>query len=334
MKHFKKALELGFFVLGVALFVWVVRSVEPGRLKMILPALAGWGWLVFAIFPAIFCLNVQAWKYTFARVWEAKLPFLGLYTLRLAGEAVNNITPVADIGGEPLKVVITSRRFDIPKTITFASVVIDRTALFTAQTLFSVLGLALSFPMLALPREWTAVFLLTLSLSAIFIIFFITAQRKGLFMTFIQWLDFFQFDPDRFERFQLSFQKADEEIASFYAEAKNTFGLAVLLHTLAWTLGSLETYFMFQILQSPITLAQAVMLESLLQLVRSTTCFIPAGLGTQEGGLGFFAQLLGYHPAIGVAASLLKRIRQVIWTAIGFTIWGIYQLVHLKGNQV
>ncbi|MGH7197429.1 MAG: flippase-like domain-containing protein [Candidatus Omnitrophota bacterium] len=334
MKHFKKALELGFFTLGIALFVWVIHSVEPGRLKIIMPALAGWGWLVFAVFPATFCLNVQAWKYTFAHVWEAKLPFRDLYTLRLASEAVNGITPVADVGGEPLKVIIASRRFEIPKSITFASVVIDRTALFTAQTLFCVLGLGLSFFMLPLPREWTAVFLLTVFLSSVFIIFFITAQRKGLFTTFIQWLDFFQLDPERFKRFHISFQKADEEIASFYAEAKNTFGLAIGLHTLAWILGSLETYVMFHILQSPLSLAQAMMIESLFQLVRTATFFIPASLGSQEGGLAFFAQLLGYHPAIGVAASLLKRMRQILWMAIGFAIWGVYQLVHLKGNQV
>jgi putative membrane protein len=334
MKHFKKALELAFFILGIALFAWVVQSAGPARLGMILPALSGWGWTLFAVYPAACSLDVQAWKYTFMHVWEEKLPYRDLYTLRLAGEAVNNITPVVDIGGEPLKVVIASRRFGIPKTVSFASVVIDRTALFAAQTVFCAAGFALSFFLLSLPGEWTAAMFLTVFLSGVFITVFIFAQRKGLFLTFVQWLDLFQFDPERFERFQIPFQKADEEIASFYAEKKNTFGLAVLLHFFAWVTGSLETWLIFHFLQSPLSLTQALMLESLVQLVRTATFFIPASLGAQEGGLAFLAQALGYHPAVGVAASLMKRIRQIVWTAIGFAIWGAYQLVHLKGNQV
>ena len=48
--------------------------------------------------------------------------------------------------------------------------------------------------------------------------------------------------------------------------------------------------------------------------------------------LAFFIQLLGYHPALGVAASLLKRARQIVWTGIGFAIWGGYQLIHIREN--
>jgi len=32
-----------------------------------------------------------------------------------------------------------------------------------------------------------------------------------------------------------------------------------------------------------------------------------------------------YDPALGVAVSLLKRLRQMFWTAVGFGIWGMYQ---------
>ena len=91
-------------------------------------------------------------------------------------------------------------------------------------------------------------------------------------------------------------------------------------------------YFMLQLLGVPVSLVQAVMLESLLQLVRTASFFIPGNLGTQEAGLAFFIQLLGYHPALGVAASLLKRARQIVWTGIGFAIWGGYQLIHIREN--
>lgn len=333
MKHLKHILEFACFLLGIALFILVIKSVELGPLKNIFLSLHGLGWLVFVLYPFMCAWDVAAWKAVFSKRWHPQIKFWDLFTIRLAGEAVNNITPVIDVGGEPLKVVLVSNRFEIPKKSALAAGIIGRTALFLAEIYFVVLGLALSFFILPLPWEWKWALFITVLVFIILIALFIFAQKKGLFVTFIEWLDYLQFDPKLFERFHIPFKQIDEEISSFYSTEEKGFKKAVFLHTLGWISGGVEMFFIFQIIGSPVSFVQAMMLESLLQLVRLASFFIPGNLGAQEGGLAFFVQLMGAHPAYGVAASLLKRARQILWTGIGFAIWGLYQLLWLKDSQ-
>jgi len=68
-----------------------------------------------------------------------------------------------------------------------------------------------------------------------------------------------------------------------------------------------------------------MILEALLQLTRTASFFIPGSLGAQEGVLALVVLGFGYVPALGVAVSLLKRLRQVIWTILGFIVWGLIE---------
>ncbi len=330
MTHAKRWIELSLFLTGVAFFAGIIASVEPARLQVIFPALSGTGWLVFALYPGMCVWDVGAWKILFIPPWQAKLGFFEAFWIRMAGEAVNNITPILDVGGEPLKIILVSRRFGVPKATALAAGVLGRTALFTAETVFIMAGLGLSFFFLPLPAEWKWVCLTALITFILILLFLVIAQQKGIFVTLIRWLHLFGIDKNIFDRFQVPFEKVDQEISVFYRQEKRKFGTAVFLHTLGWLAGGVEMMVMFRIIGVPISLLEGIILESLLQLVRCVSFFIPGNLGAQEGGLALFIQLLGYHPALGVAVSLLKRTRQIIWTAIGFGVWGIYQTKFIK----
>ncbi len=325
MKNLKWVIEVFFFILGLALFGLVIKSSEPERLREIFMALHGSEWAVFGIYPFMCLWDVAAWKMVFAGPFRVRLKLPDLFAIRLAGEAVNNITPVIDIGGEPLKVVLVSRRFEIPKRKSLAAGVIGRTALLAAEIIFMVLGLFCSFFWLPLPFEWRFGTLVVIFVFAAVVWFLIFAQKKGLFVTFIRWLGFFQFDPELFKRLHIPLKEVDDDVSSFYATEKHQFHRAVLFHTIGWISGCVEMYFMFRIVGAPVSLWEALILESVLQTVRTASFFIPANLGTQEAGLAFLIQAAGYHPALGVAVSLLKRLRQIIWVAIGFAIWGLYR---------
>ena len=106
---------------------------------------------------------------------------------------------------------------------------------------------------------------------------------------------------------------------------RKRFCAAVVLNGMGWVFGGIETYFFCRLIGLDISLVQSVMLESLLQLVRTASFFVPLNLGAQEGGLAFFMGAMGYAPVAGVGLSLLKRFRQIVWTAVGFGIWGFYR---------
>ena len=55
------------------------------------------------------------------------------------------------------------------------------------------------------------------------------------------------------------------------------------------------------------------MIECMVQLVRTITFFIPAGLGTQEGAFLIGVGVLTGAPSAGVATALVRRFRDLIW---------------------
>jgi uncharacterized membrane protein YbhN (UPF0104 family) len=68
----------------------------------------------------------------------------------------------------------------------------------------------------------------------------------------------------------------------------------------------------------------AFVVQSLLQAVKTVSFFIPGNLGAQEGGLAYLLTHFGFPAASGVALSLIKRVRQFFWAAIGGVLFLIF----------
>ncbi len=295
MKRFKKYAQAALFLVGVLLFWLVLRSINPADLKPLYPVLAGWSWLVFLFYPFMCAWDVQAWKVILENLEAKPAPYKELFWVRLVGEAVNNITPFLDIGGEPLKIILTHRRLGVSRKIAFKSCLTSRVLLLFSEVLFGVVGLLLGLVFLPLSSEWKVGFTLTgLTLTLGCVIFTV----------------------------------------SFYSESKRKLLWATLYHFIGWVMGGVEMYFYFRLVGVPISLTQGILLESLLQIVRLLSFFIPGNLGAQEMGMSILAQILGSTHAIGVVVSVLKRIRQLVWTAIGFLIWSVFLLAQKKSPSV
>jgi len=127
---------LGLLLLGG--LAWEVGDPEMWR------TLAGLGWrLPLVLVPyGLFCLvDVKAWQWVFPPGVTA--PSVGhLYAIRLAGESVNELTPSATVGGEPLKAFLV-RDAGVPSAVAAASVVVNRTALTVGQVGLLVTGCAI-----------------------------------------------------------------------------------------------------------------------------------------------------------------------------------------------
>lgn len=281
MKKYKRILPFIFLIAGGLVFFRVLQNVGPGHLKIIVPALSGLGPLVFLIYPFMCAWDALAWRELFPKASQSSIPFFKLYTIRLAGEAVNNITPFLDIGGEFLKVSLVRRFLGIDAKSAAASVVMGRIVIFLAEILFWV------FAVFVIERASAAI-------AAIFACALLTFFAAKYF----------------FKRYKI--------------ETGFPFR-AFCLNFLGWASGGVEMYFMFRLVGAEISFFQALMFESLLQLVRTVSFFIPGNLGAQEAGVAFLAQTMGYPPFFGVAVSLLKRMRQILWTVLGFVIWGIFE---------
>lgn len=314
------------FVAGLCLFAGVLRKAGVREeLAVLWPIFTGPGALILAAYPLISALDVWGWQIVFPASARPHIRFGGLFFIRLAGEALNSVTPFVDVGGEFLKVSLVSRVFGVDKKAALTSVLMGRTALFFSEIFFWIAGIVLIFIFFPVPPVWRAIFLITVSLCAVLGVAVLAIQKKGFFLTFLRWLELLRFDLKLFGKFHISLKTVDAEITRFYSGRDARLLVTLSLHFAGWVAGGIETFMMCRLLGMEVSLLDGIILEALLQLVRTASFFIPGNLGAQEAGLALFVGWMGGTPFLGVAVSLLKRIRQLVWTAAGFLVWGVYQ---------
>jgi putative membrane protein len=76
-----------------------------------------------------------------------------------------------------------------------------------------------------------------------------------------------------------------------------------------------------RLLGHPVSLADALVIESLAQALRNAGFMLPGALAVQEGAIVGAAALVGVPPSAALAAALVRRAREVCFALPGFLAW-------------
>jgi len=284
----------------------------------VLERLQALGWrapLVLVPYVGIAVLDTLGWRRTLPKAVAERISFGTLYLARLAGEAVNSLTPTA-VGGEPVKAHLL-RSSGVSGSDGFASVVIAKTALTVSQIAFILLGLAALFDRLDRGAIGAAYLALLLVLAAGFTALVVRMQLRGPVSTVWRWLERIAPHARVVARLEETARAIDVRLADFYAIERGAFLSATLWHFAAWLLGVLEVQVILVLVGAPIGLRDAFIIEALAQPVRAAALFIPGGLGAQEVGGVALCSFLGVPEAVGVTLWLLKRARELVFDGVG-----------------
>jgi uncharacterized membrane protein YbhN (UPF0104 family) len=101
----------------------------------------------------------------------------------------------------------------------------------------------------------------------------------------------------------------------------------VALHVLGWCASGLWLWVVCWSLGKSLTPVSAIVIQSLLEGLRSAMVFIPAAVGIQEAGYAALVPLFGLTPETGLAISILRRARDI---AIGVPVLLIWQLAEAR----
>jgi uncharacterized membrane protein YbhN (UPF0104 family) len=281
-----------------------------------------WRLAIVACFPVtlVMLFDTLGWRFAFLRDGVA---FPTLVTARLAGEAFNMATPTAALGGEAVKAWLL--RGVVPLEASVPSVIVAKTTITIAQGLFLVLGIALAWGS-ALPGSPLLYGMLwLLAVETVALAGFVVAQTRGMLAwggRVLAQLGVPAGGPEALGRI-------DDVLARFYRTAPLRLALSIGFHLVAWLLGSVETWLILRFLGVDVSLTTATVIEAFGTAIRFATFLIPASLGVLEGGfVATFAALgLGATPA--VAFSLVRRLREAVWVAIGL---GAFALVRPRGE--
>lgn len=99
------------------------------------------------------------------------------------------------------------------------------------------------------------------------------------------------------------------------------FGFAFLLHMTAWFLGAVEAYVVFRLMHIPVNLRQAVVIDSLFSVIRSSAFFVPGAIGVQEGAYVLLCALFGVSAPAAIAFSLARRARDLMLGIPAVAVW-------------
>jgi uncharacterized protein (TIRG00374 family) len=278
------------------------------------------GWLgvaaVFALYAVTFGAEIVAWNLTLpsARLtpeWIARL-----WTAQMVGDAVNNLTPLASVGGEPVKVALLKNRYGVSYRESTASLVLMQTIVNGALVFFVSIGFVLMWMTDALPPAYrlaagSGLATLTAGLASFFFV-----QRYQGVSRVSGWLGRHRFGARALALLDVV-RDIEDRLIAFYTGQPGRFATAIALVFVNWVLGSVEIACMLYFLGHPISLADAWVIESLFALVRTALFVVPANIGTQEGSLVLVCGLITGSPTLGLAVALIRRFRELTWLCGG-----------------
>jgi len=255
-------------------------------------------------------VDTLGWRYAFI---SNPPPYLRMLAARTAGEAVNIVTALGSVGGEAIKVWLL--RPAVPYDESVPSVVIAKTTSTLAQTLLLVVGLILAVTTLTVHRDVIWAMLGLLGVELLLVGGFVVTQVAGLVRRagrLLAWSGLIENAS--------AAEDLDARLRRYYRENWPRFGLSVAFHFGGWLLGALEVLVMLHVLDIPVSIATATVIEAVGSGVRFASFLVPGSLGVLEGAnTGVFAAL-GLGASVGLAFSLVRRARQGVWIGIGLIV--------------
>jgi putative membrane protein len=300
---------------GLSLLGWLLHhtGLEPvwQRLRVL-------GWtapLVFVPYLLIAIIDARGWRLALPAAARARIPLPGLMLTRMAGEAVNSLTPAAALG-EPVKVYLL-RPWQVTGSEALASVVISKTALIASQSLFTALGIAALLARIGRPQLALGWLVVLVVICALFTTGLVWVQHRSPGAALWRLLRRVMPRARLVDRLETSIAAFDHRLRDFYRGEPRAFLRASTWHFTGWLLGVVEVVVMVTLMGRSVTWLDAFVIETLAQPIRATSILVPAGIGTQELGGVWLCTFLGMAEPDAVTLWLLKRAREVVFDGVG-----------------
>jgi hypothetical protein len=249
------------------------------------------------------------------------MPLRSLAPVLVAGDAVNTVTPTATVGGGLVRVSLLAPWITTPGAL--VAVGLAAMTQFVAQALFVLSGLPAALAQVSDPRLRSGLMVLSAILLLLLGAVFFLAWSRAAWLPLERLLC--RFGP--FRRWWASGGVAWRSFASQMLASLRSrpadFARSVSFAYLGWFWGVVETFLILRMLKSPVEWSRAFSIEVLAVTIEGILFFVPAKMGTQEGGKVLIFKAMGLDPAIGLALGLVRRVRELAWAAIGLGILGV-----------
>lgn len=310
------------FLIGVGLFLYTINTL--GGIGLILTQLSfvggGYFWIVVNSFLWTIFYTL-AWKQFFIGVPHT-LRYRDLLKIKISGEAVNYMTPLGFVAGDPIRVFLL-KHFMGPDA-RLRSVVVDRCMHSLSAQFFCLVGLVmLFFENITFPF-WLHVLLLVIYLIAFCFL-------ASLTVSLLTGRGFGFFDPifhnlrvaQRFPKLGEKLTELRENLSYYKDKPKGVFLYAFFLHFLGRVLGAVEVMIVFYCFEGRFAFFFAMIITTLTSFFSVVFGFIPGAVGILETLYAEFSKLYGFRPEMGLTIQIVRRLRVFFWIFLGILLTDI-----------
>ncbi len=303
--HVPRWLDTAFYLLGLALLVWVVSRYPLADLTRACLKLGPWVMLTPVVALTWISCNTSA----LYLLLDKQVPWLPLLKIRLIGDGYNALLPLAGLGGEPFKVRHLARYVSTDRLVT--ALIRDRVTENAVGFLYTAFGLAVGFRRFSFsPAMRVALigYIAFATLAGIASALLVVTTLPGKLAGWIS--KFLGVTPGEAVTVPLpEFLK----LLFWYVAARITGCLELTVLLLLLGLGF-----------DPITILFGY---SLFNAAGFIAFMIPQGLGVYEGTAVWLFEILGFPGPLGVAVALARRGRMLVVGLIGV-------LLHVISNAL
>jgi len=320
--HFVSSLAL---VASVALFVYMLHLTTPATIFE-KARLLGWGFVSLLLLSGLRQgLRSVAWR-SCVEPDGHRPGLLDLFGLRIVGEALNDVTPAGPLLGETAKVLAVSRRMSTQSSA--SSVVIENLIYGLAAVLFILSGVAWALLTLATNHgfRWLAGGLVICFLLSMLFCFWIINRRVLFLGMIIDRLKGWGLNWGFLDRHERDVRGVEKSIYDFFLTRRSLFLYVLAIEIATNFTGIAEAYLVLKATTAHSSVLAAYLVESASRAVQLVFAFVPFGLGVQEGVAGATLQALGYAASEGVSLAVIRKIRTLIWVALGLLLVAKYSI--------
>lgn len=264
--------------------------------------------------PTLF-MNARSWQLLFL---PREAPgFWATFLAQWMGRAVNALLPVASIGGEIVKaraVVLWGAHSHHASGAT----VVDKTVQVVTSVLWGLIGVSL-LAWMTLDNAMVVSASIAIGLLAVGAVGFFIVQRRGIFRMAVS-------SAHRVTKSDFvgglagAATEIDIIINHTYARRRR------LAAATAWRMAALvlqtgEVWLAALLLGHPISVVEALLLKSLTSTVSDAAFVVPNSYGVQEGAFVILGTFVGWPPEVGLAVSLVVRIREIVIDVPALLLW-------------
>jgi putative membrane protein len=310
--------QLTIALAGLIGAAWCLFLFIHNDIRDVLKTVLATGWGVAAV-VAFHCVpmlcDLFSWRILIPANRRLSIP--RLFLIRWMGDAVNTMLPVAQVGGELVRMRVAAI-WGMNFAISAASVLADMTICVLTQIIFALSGIWAFFAITHRGGSNTTM-IVALFVGFLAVGGFYVVQRAGIFRIGGAIVSSITKSP-AWSKMADHGREIDSAISQIYSRRRALLISAVCLMG-TWSTGAVEVWIALRALGFPMSYGKCYVLECASQAIRSALFILPGALGAQESGYLAFGAMLGISPQTSMALALIRRVRELAFGLPGVIGW-------------